>query len=84
MSLYAERGGKSTSEGTKSGLERRDPSPPAVHSVDSNKVGGSASVGHLHTTPSFCRVHGDVTHGGLGGFVSCPYSFPQQFTNHFF
>ncbi len=42
-----------------------------------------------------CRVHGDVTHGGLGGFVSYPYFFPQHrmsylsvgtglFTNHFF
>ncbi len=41
------------------------------------------------------RAHGDVTHGGLGGFVSCPYFFPQYcmpyrlsvgsglFTNHF-
>jgi hypothetical protein len=25
-----------------------------------------------------CRDHGDVTHGGLGVFVSCPYSFPQH------
>ncbi len=22
--------------------------------------------GHLHTAPSFCRAHGDVTHGGRG------------------
>jgi hypothetical protein len=41
------------------------------------------------------EVNGDVTHGGLGGFVSCPYFFPQHcipyrlsvgtglFTNHF-
>ncbi len=42
-------------------------------------VGGwgwtSNTPGHLHTSPRFCRDHGDVTHGGLGGFVSCPYSF---------
>ena len=38
----------------------------------------SSTPGHLHTAPSFCRGHGDVTHGGLGEFVSCPYFFPQH------
>ncbi len=56
----------------------------------------SSKPGHLHTALHVCRAHGDVTHGGLGGFVSCPYFFPQHcmpyrlsvgtglFTNAFF
>ncbi len=55
----------------------------------------SNTPGHFHTASSFCRTHGDVTHGGLGGLVSCPYFFPHHcmsyrlsvgtglFTNHF-
>ena len=38
----------------------------------------SSTPGHLHTALRVCRAHGDVTHGGLGEFVSCPYSFPQH------
>ena len=38
----------------------------------------SSTLDHLHTAPSFCRAHGDVTHGGFGEFVSCPYLFPQS------
>ncbi len=28
----------------------------------------SSTPGHLHTSPSFCRAHGDVSHGGPGKF----------------
>jgi hypothetical protein len=31
--------------------------------------------GHLHTVASFCRAHGNVTHGGpASALVSSPYS----------
>ncbi len=34
-----------------------------------------SAPGHLHTAPSFCRAHGNVTHGGpAGALVSSPYS----------
>jgi hypothetical protein len=28
---------------------------------------GCSAPGHLHTAPSFCRAHGNVTHGGPAG-----------------
>ena len=46
----------------------------------------SATFGYnvLNTVPHVTEIEiekvrkKDVTHGGLGGFVSCPYSFPQH------
>ncbi len=36
---------------------------------------GCSAPGHLHTAPSFCRAHGNVTHGGpAGALVRSPYS----------
>jgi hypothetical protein len=36
---------------------------------------GCSAPGHLHTAPSFCRTHGNVTHGvPAGALVNSPYS----------
>jgi hypothetical protein len=55
------RGGSNTSSKT-------------VKGVGGGRGWTSSTPGHLHTSLRVCRDHGDVTHGGLGGFVSCPYS----------
>ena len=53
---------------------------PELKVVTGGRGWTSSTPGHLHTALCVCRAHGDVTHGGLGlgGFVSCPYSFPQH------
>jgi hypothetical protein len=56
----------------------RDSGPRPVMVVTRGRGWTSSTPGHLHTELRFCRAHGDVTHGGLGGFVSCPYYFPQH------
>jgi hypothetical protein len=36
---------------------------------------GCSAPGQLHTAPSLCRAHGNVTHGGPDGdLVNSPYS----------
>ena len=40
--------------------------PRPVTSLTGGRGWTSSTSGHLHTVPSFCRAHGDVTHGGPG------------------
>ena len=58
--------------------------PKRLRSSSGHGVGWRTGVDFQHTgsfthSAKFLSYPGDVTHGGLGEFVSCPYFFPQHY-----